>query len=65
ERTVEQLLNHATIRHRYQSIEPTEIDFNELVKQTSRGLAMNALNKDIELSYIESLKFYIRGDSFA
>lgn len=65
ERTVEQLLNHATIRHRYQSIEPTEIDFNELVKQTSRCLAMNALNKDIELSYIESLKFHIRGDSFA
>ncbi len=65
ERTVEQLLSHATIRHRFQIIEPAELNFNELVKNTSRDLAMNALNKDIELSYIESLRFYIRGDSFS
>lgn len=65
ERTVDQLLNHATIRHRYQSIEPKLVDMNRLVKEVCRSLAMNALSKDIELCYQESLQFSVKGDEFS
>lgn len=65
ERTVDQLLSHATIRHRYQSLEPQVIDFNRLVKATCRDLAMNALSKDIELCYQESLQIAVKGDEFS
>jgi len=65
ERTILQLLNHATIKHRYQSIEPEAINFNELVKTVCRDLAINALQQEIELSYQDSLQFSIQGDEFA
>ncbi|MEF1226402.1 sensor histidine kinase [Vibrio fortis] len=65
ERTVEQLLNHATIRHRYQSLEPQGVDMNRLTKEVCRGLAMNALNKNIELCFEESLQFSVKGDEFS
>jgi two-component system sensor histidine kinase TctE len=65
ERTVEQLLNHATIRHRYQSLEPKDVDVNRLTKEVCRGLAMNALSKNIELCFDESLQFSVKGDEFS
>ncbi|MGL6260448.1 sensor histidine kinase [Vibrio sp. WXL210] len=65
ERTVFQLLNHATIKHRYRRVEPVEINFNRLVKQCCRELAINALQRNIELHYDESVEFTLRGDEFA
>lgn len=65
ERTVTQLLNHATIKHRYRRIEPKELNINGLVKNVCRDLAINALSKNIELSYQESLIFNIKGDEFS
>jgi two-component system sensor histidine kinase TctE len=65
ERTVTQLLNHATIKHRYRRIEPKELNSNDLVKNVCRDLAIHALSKNIELSYQESLIFNIKGDEFS
>jgi two-component system sensor histidine kinase TctE len=38
---------------------------NRLTKEVCRGLAMNALNKNIELCFEESLQFSVKGDEFS
>lgn len=65
ERTVFQLLNHATIKHRYRRVEPVQINFNQLVKRCCRELAINALQRDVELNYHETVEITICGDEFA
>lgn len=65
ERTVVQLLNHATIKHRFRRVEPQSVHFNQLVKNCCRELAMNALQKGVELDFQESVQFTIQGDDFA
>ncbi|MGY2575422.1 sensor histidine kinase [Vibrio sp. C8] len=65
ERTIEQLLNHATIKHRFRSIEPTNININKLVQSVCRELAINALKRNISLSFQQDGKYQIKGDEFA
>lgn len=65
ERTIDQLLNHATIKHRYRSVEPQWVNMNQLTAAVCRSLAMNALAKEIELSYDADTAFSVRGDAFA
>lgn len=65
ERTVFQLLNHATIKHRYRRVEPVQMNFNQLVKRCCRELAINALQRDVELNYHETVEITICGDEFA
>lgn len=65
ERTIDQLLNHATIKHRYRSVEPQWVNINQLTASVCRSLAMNALAKEIELSYDADTAFSVRGDAFA
>ncbi|QXO18328.1 MULTISPECIES: sensor histidine kinase [Gammaproteobacteria] len=65
ERTIEQLLNHATIKHRFQSLEPTSININQLVQSVCRELAINALKRNIGLSFQHSGQYQIKGDEFA
>lgn len=64
ERTIEQLLNQATIKHRYRSIEPQSIHINALVEKVCRSLAIQALSRDIELSLQQEAQFSIVGDAF-
>ncbi|OEE57706.1 hypothetical protein A1OO_15520 [Enterovibrio norvegicus FF-33] len=65
DRTISQLLNQATITHRHRSMAPGIIHFNDTVKNICRDLAINALSRDIELSYQDSVDVVIYGDDFA
>lgn len=65
ERTIEQLLNQATIKHRFRSVEPQSVNINQLVQSVCRDLAINALKRNIELSFMQSSQFQINGDEFA
>lgn len=65
ERTIEQLLNHATIKHRFRSMEPQSVNINHLVQSVCRDLAINALKRNIELSFQQSFQFKITGDEFS
>ncbi|QMV16703.1 sensor histidine kinase [Vibrio spartinae] len=65
ERTIEQLLNHAMIKHRFRSVEPTNNNINQLVQSICRELAINALKRNIELSYQQHGQYQIKGDEFA
>lgn len=65
ERTIEQLLNHAMITHRTQSVELKKVNMNSLVKSVCRDLAINALKRNIEISYSQEFQYQVNGDEFS
>ena len=63
--TVNQLLNRATLTHRFQSHPFSLISLDELIKETCRDLVVWALEKQVEIAYLGDPKTNILGDEFA
>ncbi|SBS30400.1 Swarming motility regulation sensor protein RssA [Marinomonas spartinae] len=63
--TVNQLLNRATLTHRFQSHPFSLLSLDELIKDTCRELVVWALEKHVEIAYVGDAKTNILGDEFA
>ena len=63
--TVSQLLNQATLAHRFQiqSLEPVVLD--QLVTDVCRDVAVPALNQGVEVAYLGEVSVQVKGDDFA
>ena len=63
--TVNQLLNRATLTHRYQSHPFSPVSLDQLTKDTCRELVVWALERGVEIEYVGDLQATIDGDEFA
>jgi two-component system sensor histidine kinase TctE len=63
--TVTQLLNQATIVHRFQSQAFKPVTLDELVKEVCRDVAVTALQMGVEVIYLGKIKVEIEGDDFS
>lgn len=63
--TASQLLNQATLTHRFQRQPKEPVELCELVKNTCRTLAVAALKNGIHIEYEGDSSAYIQGDAFA
>ena len=63
--TVNQLLNRATLTHRFQSHPFSPVSLDQLTKETCRELVVWALQQDVEMEYVGEVQATINGDEFA
>lgn len=63
--TVNQLLNRATLTHRYQSHPFSPVSLDQLTKETCRELVVWALDRQVEIEYVGDIHATIKGDEFA
>ncbi|GGO84458.1 sensor histidine kinase [Marinobacterium nitratireducens] len=63
--TVNQLLNQATLAHRFQSQPLKSISLDRLTKEVCRDLVVWALQKGVEIEYSGKVEVEIDGDDFA
>ncbi|WP_106478002.1 sensor histidine kinase [Phytohalomonas tamaricis] len=63
--TVNQLLNQATLAHRFQSETPQWLSLDRLVQESCRELVVWALNQEVEIAYLSELQVRLKGDDFA
>ncbi|WP_234252850.1 sensor histidine kinase [Billgrantia aerodenitrificans] len=63
--TVNQLLNQATLAHRFQSEPRIWVSLNEVVESCCRELVVWALGQQVEIAYLSEGEFRLKGDDFA
>ena len=63
--TVNQLLNRATLTHRYQSHPFSPVSLDHVIKETCRELVVWALERQVEIEYVGDIQVTINGDEFA
>ena len=63
--TVTQLLNQATLAHRFHSQPLVTLSLSELVKSVCRDVAVSAIQRDVIITYQGDESLMINGDSFA
>lgn len=63
--TVNQLLNRATLTHRFQSHPFNPVSLDQLTKETCRDLVVWALERHVDIAYIGEIQAHIHGDEFA
>jgi len=63
--TVNQLLNRATLTHRYQSHPFSPVLLDHVIKDTCRELVVWALERQVEIAYVGDIQVTINGDEFA
>lgn len=63
--TVNQLLNRATLTHRYQSHPFSPVSLDKLTKDACRELVIWALEQDVEIEFVGDVQATIDGDEFA
>lgn len=63
--TVNQLLNRATLTHRFQSHPFSPVSLDSLIQETCRELVVWGLQREVELEYLGDVQVSILGDEFA
>jgi len=63
--TVSQMLNQATLAHRFQSEMFDELRLDELVIEVCREVAVAALHDGVEVAYLGDREVIVQGDGFA
>ncbi|NLQ17998.1 sensor histidine kinase [Marinomonas sp. M1K-6] len=63
--TVNQLLNRATLTHRFQSHPFSPVSLEQVTKDTCRELVVWALDQQVEIAYVGDSHATINGDEFA